>query len=301
MSGFHPDLARFARWVPRFSMGPRNTRLIRNLGRRDTEPKSQPGVKASSLTLPSGHARLFVPEGVTAPMPAMLWIHGGGHVIGHPSQDDDFSTRFARELKMTVLAPRFRLGIEAPAPASLDDLYTALTWLHANAKNLNVRTDQLVIAGASAGGGLAAGLTLLARDRKAIPIAFQLLVYPMLDDRTVDRAIDDRNVRVWSTASNRFGWSSLLGGQPPTAYSVPARAEDLTGLPPTWIGVGSFDLFHDEDVEYARRLKEAGVPVKLDVIPGAFHGFDAVARKSSLARAFFQMQVDALRSQFGTR
>jgi acetyl esterase/lipase len=155
-----------------------------------------------------------------------------------------------------------------------------------------------VVAGASAGGGLAAGLTLLSRDRKEIPVAFQLLVYPMLDDRTVARTIDGRNHRLWTAGSNRFGWTSYLGREPGRvdvpAYAAPARAESLAGLPPTWIGVGTFDLFHDEDVAYAKRLEAAGVAVELEVVSGVFHGFD-VFRRAKVSKAFFASQVAALR------
>src|SRR5262249_9369529 len=153
--------------------------------------------------------------------------------------DDATATTFARELGMTVVAPSYRLAPEHPFPAALDDLYATLRWLHDSAEGLRVRTDRIVVAGASAGGGLAAGLTLLARDRGEIPVAFQLLVYPMLDDRTVDRTIDGESHRLWNAGSNRFGWASYLGREPGGAgvspHAAPARAESLAGLPPTWI------------------------------------------------------------------
>lgn len=180
----------------------------------------------------------------------------------------------------------------------MDDLYATLRWIHANAEALRVRADRIVVAGASAGGGLAAGLTLLARDRKEIPVAFQLLVYPMLDDRTVGKTLDGTNHRLWTAVSNRFGWTSYLGREPGGAdvpvYAAPSRAESLAGLPPTWIGVGNFDLFHDEDVEYAKRLEAAGVSVELEVVPGVFHGFDAFQR-ASVAKTFRERQITALR------
>ncbi|WP_264956480.1 alpha/beta hydrolase, partial [Mycobacterium kiyosense] len=179
---------------------------------------------------------------------------------------------------------------EHPYPAPLEDCYAVLEWLAALPA---VDRDRVAIGGASAGGGLAAALALLARDRGELTPAFQLLVYPMLDDRS-SAAPADPNFRLWDPAANRFGWTSYLGNADPTR-AVPARRTDLSGLPPAWIGVGTHDLFHDEDVEYARRLTEAGVPCQLETIPGAFHGFDLVASKAGVSQQFFGMQCDALR------
>ena len=299
MSKFHPDVALVARLLPRFAFGPGFVKLSRRLTRGGGVPRSTPGVNASVRQLPGGGtARVFVPPGVAQPMPVMLWVHGGGFIIGSPAQDDAVATLFARELGVTVVAPAYRLAPEHPFPAAIDDLYAALTWIHCNAGSLGVRPDRIVVAGASAGGGLAAGLTLLARDRQQVPVAFQLLVYPMLDDRTVGRTIEGANHRLWNAKSNRFGWTSYLGREPGGAdvppYAAPARAESLAGLPPTWIGVGTFDLFHDEDVEYARRLAAAGVPVELEVVPGVFHAFDRLPR-ANVAKAFVASQLAALR------
>lgn len=299
MSNFHPDLALLARLLPRFTFGPRSSKLARRLARHARAPRSTPGVSASLRDIPGAQtARVFVPDGIQQPMPVMLWIHGGGFILGSPAQDDAVTTTFARELGMTVVAPSYRLGPEHPFPAAMDDLYATLKWIHESAESLRVRADRIVIAGMSAGGGLAAGLTLLARDRGEVPVAFQLLVYPMIDDRTVGKAIDGANHRLWNAGSNRFGWTSYLGREPGgadvPAYAAPARAESLAGLPPTWIGVGTFDLFHDEDVAYAKRLKEAGVAVELEIVPGAFHGFDGFQR-ANVSKAFSASRVAALR------
>lgn len=299
MSEFHPDLALVARLLPRISVGPRLLKVVRRVSREAGAPRSSPGVRASLRPVPgAGAARVFAPEGVTGPTPALLWVHGGGFILGSPAQDDALATTFARELGVTVVAPAYRLAPEHPFPAAIDDLYAALRWLHRDAGSLNVRADRIAVAGASAGGGLAAGLTLLARDRAELGVCFQLLVYPMLDDRTVNRTLDGRNFRLWTAQSNHFGWSSYLGRRPGEAdvphYAAPARAESLIGLPPTWIGVGTFDLFHDEDVAYAKRLESAGVPVELEVVPGVFHGFDGMQR-AAVARAFRARQVEVLR------
>ena len=156
----------------------------------------------------------------------------------------------------------------------------------------------MAIGGASAGGGLAAALALLTRDRGEISLAAQLLVYPMLDDRTVDRkGLDNPGLRLWNQSSNKYGWSAYLGDADPEV-AVPARREDLSGLPPAWLGVGTFDLFHDEDLAYAERLKAAGVPCEVEVVPGAFHGFDGIVPKAHVSQSFFNSQCALLRRAF---
>src|SRR6202012_668056 len=151
---------------------------------------------------------------------------------------------------------------------------------------------RVAIAGASAGGGLTAALALLARDRGEVTPTLQLLAYPMLDDRS-GSGPEDPKYRMWSPKSNRFGWAAYLGNADPNV-AVPARHEDLSGLPPAWIGVGTNDLFHDEDLAYAERLQAAGVPCDVEVVPGAFHGFDVWAAKASVSQRFFDSQCKAL-------
>ena len=231
------------------------------------------------------------------PRGALLWIHGGGYVIGSPSQDDELCRRFAKDVGITVAAVKYRLAPENPYPAGLEDSYTALKWL---ATLPAVDPARIAIGGASAGGGIAAALAQLVLDRGEIDVQAQLLVYPMLDDRSGDRAAPDHpGQRLWDKKSNRFGWASYLGGADP-AVAAPGRRADLSGLPPAWIGVGTLDLFHDEDVEYAARLRAAGVPCELQVVPGAFHGFDGIISKSQVAQSFFGSQVRFLRPVLAT-
>lgn len=245
------------------------------------------------LTLTSGvGVRLYRPAAATVPGPALLWVHGGGYVIGNAAQDDVLCRKFANLLGATVASVNYRLAPKHPYPAGLQDCYTALSWL---GDLPAVDPTRLAIGGASAGGGMAAALALLARDRGEIPLSAQVLVYAMLDDRTVGPDHDHPGHRLWTQASNRFGWQAYLGGADPDA-AVPARRDDLTGLPPAWIGVGSLDLFHDEDLAYARRLRAAGVRCEVEVVEGAFHGFDGVAAKAAVARDFHQAQVDFLRT-----
>ena len=293
----HPDLRRFARFAPRQGIGARTLpvfRMLTGLTGRRSAPSD-----VEVITLASGvGVRLFRPAGVPEPAPAMLWIHGGGYVIGTAQQDDALCRRFSRKLGIVVASVEYRLAPEHPYPAPLDDCYSALTWL---AGLPAVDPDRVAIGGASAGGGLAAALALLARDRGEIAPAFQLLVYPMLDDRNTSAfgVAANPNHRMWSPRSNQFGWAAYLGNADPQV-AVPARHEDLSGLPPAWIGVGSHDLFHDEDLVYAERLKDAGVPAEVEVVPGAFHGFDLVVPKARVSQRFFASQCDVLRCALHT-
>ncbi|MBW0014561.1 alpha/beta hydrolase [Mycobacterium sp.] len=288
----HPDLRRIARIAPRHMIGPRSLPIMRTLGGLSERRRKPASPEVEVITLGSGAGvRLFRPAGASEPTPALLWIHGGGYVIGTAQQDDWISRRFSSRLGMTVASVEYRLAPEYPYPAALEDCYSALTWL---AGLPAVDRKRVAIAGASAGGGLAAALALLARDRGEVSPAFQVLVYPMLDDRSSATG-PSPNHRLWSTRSNRFGWSAYLGGADP-AVAVPGRRDDLSGLPPAWIGVGTHDLFHDEDLAYAQRLIDAGVPCHVEVVTGAFHGFDVVARKAPVARRFFDSQCEILRA-----
>jgi acetyl esterase/lipase len=231
------------------------------------------------------------------PHPALLWIHGGGYVLGHPVQEDRLAQLYADGLGAIVAVPDYRLAPEHPFPAGLHDCHDALVSLAARD---DVDAGRIAIGGASAGGGLAAALALLARERAEVRPVFQLLVYPMLDDRTTMRPQPDPGrFRIWDQRSNRWGWEAYLGRPPGAAdidpLAAPARAEDLAGLPPAWIGVGSFDLFHDEDLAYAERLDAAGVPCEVHVVDGAYHGFDALRWASPVSRSFRDAQMAALR------
>lgn len=244
------------------------------------------------IALESGAGiRLFRPTGVGEPTPALLWIHGGGYILGRAQQDDSLCRRFSRELGATVASVEYRLAPEHPYPAALEDCYSALTWL---ARQPAVDPARVAIGGASAGGGLAAALALLARDRGEVTPALQLLAYPMLDDRSSSTP-KNPSYRLWSPNSNRFGWSAYLGNADPQ-IAVPARRDDLSGLPPAWIGVGTNDLFYEEDLAYAKRLSQAGVDCHVEEVPGAFHGFDLVLPKAQVSQAFFASQCGSLRS-----
>lgn len=214
------------------------------------------------------------------PRPAIVHMHGGGYVLGEARISLRSMQEVAAALDCVVVTVDYRLAPETRFPGALEDNYTALKWVYDQAAILGVDRARIAVMGESAGGGHAAMLAIAARDRGEVPLCYQALVYPMLDDRTGSsfRKPPFMGALVWNEAKNRFGWSSLLGRPAGSAKvppgSVPARVADLNGLPPTFIGVGSIDLFVDEDVDYARRLLDAGVACELVVIPGGFHGFD---------------------------
>lgn len=245
----------------------------------------------------------FVDPGMpgSAPRPAILHIHGGGFVVGAARRWLPYLQEIAATLNCLIITVDYRLAPETPFPGALEDNYTALSWLHGNANALGVDPRRLFLMGESAGGGHAAMLAIASRDRGEIPIAFQMLIFPMLDDRTGSTRLPHgvRGALWWSPAQNRFGWTALLGQPAGSANvpigAVPARNPDLARLPPTFIGVGSIDLFVDEDVDYARRLIDAGVPTELVVVPGAFHGFINL-RGARVVEDFRARQLAALRA-----
>jgi acetyl esterase/lipase len=309
---FHPELQRAARFIPRFSFTPRLARIASRLqGWRGVgKLPSVDGVDVSDVMITvdgSGtmrRLRLYRPLGSNGPHPAMLWIHGGGFIIGTPEQDEAQSIELCKRFGMVVAAISYRLSPAHSFPVPLEDCYAALEWVHTNSDALQVDRDRISVGGNSAGAGLAAGLALMAHDRGKVPLAFQLLIYPMLDDRTALRTdVDDKRLRLWSSKSNRLGWSAYLGhapgGESVSEYAAPARRIDLAGLPPAWIGVGTCDLFHDEDVGYARRLREAGVPCALKIVEGAFHGFEVAGLGTQVVQDFRRDYFDALGRAIG--
>lgn len=269
-----------------------------------------PGVAVQWRTIPgadgSPGVRLVIAQRPDRPKnsPALLWLHGGGFVMGSGAAVPAAGPRLAHELNALVVGVDYRLAPEHPAPAALDDCAAALSWLHEHAADLGIDPGRLAVGGESAGGALAAALAQRAHDEGRVPVAFQALVYPMLDDRTVLTAPPSGvGELLWTPSANRFGWRSYLGVEPGAdavpGYAVPARRGSLEGLPPAWIGVGDRDLFHAEDLAYAERLRAAGVDVILDVIEGLYHGADAVAPDAPQSRALWRGEVAALRRGLG--
>ena len=250
---------------------------------------------------PSVSVRVHRPKGVSGPLPCVYSIHGGGYVIGSNAMDDALFDQLCPALELVGVSVEYRLAPETPYPGPLEDCYRGLLWTHEHAAELGVDRSRLGIRGISAGGGLAAALALLARDRAEVSLAFQLLDCPMLDDRQHTFSSQQDGLPVWSRESNTYGWRAYLGelyGAAEVPYTAaPARAQDLSNLPPAYVSVGTIDGFLDEDVDYATRLNHAGVPTELHVYPGACHGYqmatgsEITAQSQRDAREWLRRQI----------
>jgi len=221
--------------------------------------------------------RVHRPKDAEGLLPAIVTIHGGGYVIGSYDMDSPQLDRWCQSLEVVGVSVEYRLAPETSYPGPLEDCYAALRWAYDNAGSLGIDRDRIGLYGLSAGGGLAAALALLARDRGEVPLAFVLLDCPMLDDRQRTPSINAEGLYVWGSGSNEFGWRSYLGAlygsDDVPSYAAAAREADLSGLPPTCVVVGAIDGFRDEDIAYAQRLNQAGVPCELHVIAGLPHAY----------------------------
>jgi len=248
---------------------------------------------------PDVMVRVYRPSDLEAGAPALYWIHGGGMVMGDVATNDTDCKGWATDMRCVVASVEYRLAPEHPHPAPIEDCFAGLKWLVSNAGSLGVDADRIAIGGASAGGGLAAALALVARDR-GVGIIFQQLICPMLDDRNITRSSHwVHHPKVWNRKANIIGWSSLLGkpagSDDVSPYASPARAEDLSGLAPAFIIIGDLDLFVDESIEYAQRLAAAGVPTELHILPGAVHGTQFFLPTAEVSMRWKAIEADALR------
>ncbi|MBH5319657.1 alpha/beta hydrolase [Paenibacillus sp. GSMTC-2017] len=233
-------------------------------------------------------------------LPAMLWIHGGGYVMGHPNMDDALCERFVQEAKCVVVSVDYRLAPEHPYPAAINDCYAALTWMANEADSLGIDVNRLAIAGASGGGGLTAALALMARDKGGPALIFQMPLYPMIDNRN-DTASSHEITAVnatWNRANNVHAWGMYLGehygDNEVSPYAVPAKAESLAGLPPTYTCIGQLDLFRDETIDYVTRLAQAGVDVEFHLYPGGFHSFEMIVPLAEVSKRASKSYVEAM-------
>lgn len=283
-----PDLRKVARLLPRgyaLHRGYKIQRAIMQVLGNAGRLRDVPVISVNEHVT----VRMHRPAGLPERAPALLWIHGGGTIMGTAAQDDKFCRKLSRLTGVAIAAVEHRLAPEHPYPVPLEDCYAALLWL---ARQPWVDPDRIAVGGASAGGHFAAALAQRAHDSGEIKLAYQMLVYPMLDDRTGANRDGPKRL-MWTETDNQLAWQWYLDGADPVE-AAPGRRPDLSGLAPAWIGVGTLDLFHQECLDYGRRLREAGVPVHEEVALGAFHAFDHIVDKAPISAKLFASQRDHL-------
>jgi acetyl esterase/lipase len=273
----HPDIAEGLKAIPFPTISAETLPTMRGFG-FPAIPLSDEVERTDVVISTDPHVvvRVHRPKGHSGELPCLYSIHGGGYVLGTYAMDDARFDKWCQKYPCVGVSVEYRLAPETAYPGPLEDCYAGLVWTHENAASLGIDPTRIGIGGISAGGGLAAGLALLARDRGEVPVSFQLLECPMIDDRQATSSSQLDNLAIWSRESNTFGWRSYLGALYGTDdipyHAAPARAQDLAGLPPAFVAVGSVDGFRDEDIAYATSLNQAGVPTELHVYPGLPHG-----------------------------
>lgn len=284
MNPVDPELRGFLEVMPKFDVSAESLPAIRQMAADMTQLGDLPdGVERSEIWLDRGEEspalRMLVYRNLSAPSkaPVILFFHGGGLVLNSPEFSDARLSHWANELGVTIVAPAYRLAPEHPYPAALDDGLDALSWIKSADGPQGIDPCRIAVAGESAGGCIAASLALAQRDAGRDPVQFLALLYPMLDDRTRIRPDDTVVEAMWTEKSNIYSWAAYLAGVEDLTGAVPGRRTDLSGLPPTWIGVGQLDLFLKENRRFAEALQGAGVVCQLVEYEGAFHGFPAVA------------------------
>ena len=245
--------------------------------------------------------RIFKPHNAESELPAMLYTHGGGYLSGFPEQALKIIQDFMETRDVVVVAPAYRLSVDHPFPAGFNDCYETLLWMKENANELGIYDDNFILAGRSAGGGMAAALALKERDTKDVTIAFQMPLFPMIDHRQNTESAQMTGAIIWDNESNKHGWYQYLKGlndKEVPAYASPAIAKDYSGLPPTISHVGSIEPFRDETINYIEALKAAGVPTKFKLFEGAYHGFNNLSPETEIGRAGDQFQFEAFAEYF---
>ena len=242
---------------------------------------------------------IYRPVNIKENVTGLLWIHGGGYFGGNPEQDIRFYENFIKTENCIILSPDYTLSIEKPYPAALEDCYETLYWMKENAKKLKINSEQLFIGGESAGGGLAIATTLYARDKKEVNIAFQMPLYPMIDDRMNTKSAIDNNAPICNSKINYLGWKLYLGKLFKTEnvpkYAAPARETDYSNLPPAFTFVGDIEPFHDETITYINNLKKKGIEANIKKFKGCYHGFDIVCPKAQCSKDATQALLKAFK------
>src|SRR5580693_8224167 len=304
-----PELLPVLKQFPAYDLSAEMISQFRQMPGMPPLPAPAPQPVERHIPGPPGapEVRLWVvdPAPLEKGKPLLLHMHGGGFMMTNPMLMPQLQ-EIATDCHCVVVSVDYRLAPETRYLGALEDNYAALKWVHAHAAELGIDRSRIAVGGESAGGTHAASLAIHARDRNEVPIIFQLLIYPALDDRTGSSQPAPPAVGnfMWTASANRLGWSSLLGVPPGSSKvpvaAVPARVASVAGLPPAWIGVGSIDLFVEEDMEYARRLVHAGVATELSVVRGAFHGFDLLVPDAEASKQFSASWKSALRKAFAT-
>jgi len=240
--------------------------------------------------------RIYRPVHATGTLPGIYFIHGGGMVMGDIAGEDLAATMLCDLVGAVVVSVEYRLAPEHPHPAPVEDCYAGLVWTASHAAELGIDPQRLALYGGSAGGGLVLGCALLARDRGGPALRFMMPIYPMIDDRNETASSQEiTDIGIWDRGGNIEAWNWYLGGKPADQYAAPSRAQDVSGLPPAFIDVGTVDLFRDEDIAFAQRLMQAGVPTELVVNPGSYHASEVFAPEAALSQRIWARRVDALR------
>jgi len=256
------------------------------------EDRQVPGPEGA----PDISVRISRPKDAQGALPGVYYIHGGGMVLGDVERENVQALTISEHVGAVVVSVEYRLAPEHPYPAGLTDCYAGLVWMADHAQELGIDPDRIALYGGSAGGGLVLAVALMARDLRGPRVCFQMPVYPMIDDRNETGSSHEIvDVGIWDRSANLEAWQWYLGGNQADDYAAPARAEDLAGLPPTFIDVGTVDLFRDEDISFATRLMQAGVATELHVHPGAYHASEVFAPEATLSQRIWAMRLDALR------
>ncbi|MEV6488740.1 alpha/beta hydrolase [Actinoplanes sp. NPDC051633] len=256
------------------------------------EDRTVPGPEGE----PDISVRIYRPRDAQGALPGIYFIHGGGMILGNVQGEDPVATLICDQVGAVVVSVEYRLSPEHPHPAPVEDCYAGLVWMAKNATELGYDASRLGLYGASAGGGLVIATALLARDRGGPAVKFMMPIYPMIDDtNTTASSQEITDIGIWDREGNIQAWEWYLGGKPADQYAAPTRAENLSGLPPAFIDVGTVDLFRDEDISFAQRLMQAGVPVEMHVHPGSYHASETFAADAALSKRTWALRIDALK------